>query len=148
MFMKRVTELWYPNNYKALMPMATDEDKFMYRLPGVYTYPWYAASHQPNLGNSKELAKYWLHLAAYKTKNGKLCPWLPDDGSDPFKSIGQRTPKPWDKVTVWQYSGNSGLKTPGIAADCDRDVFLGSHADWDKFRGVYRPTDLITGSVL
>jgi len=141
--LKRAEELWYPDNYKA--HLKTPPEGFIERLPVTYTYPYFSTQHQPQLGNTAELAKYPLDFAAYKSENGKLVPWLPPEDMKP-EDMGYlyRTPKPWTKPLLWQYSGNNGLKTPGIRADCDRQRFLGSSAEWDLFRGIYRPADSIT----
>jgi len=110
------------------------------REPVIYTYPNYSSVHQPHLGNST-LGRYKLFLAAYKSVNGVLVPWEPEDGQTPETALGPvyAPPKPWSKVTLWQYSGNKGQRVPGIAGDVDRSCFLGPGAEWDELRMIKRP---------
>ncbi len=149
MALQRATELWYPDNYKALLPAATEQDKYMVRYPAAYTFPNFAKQHQPALGNCKELAKYPLHFAAYSyTKDATGKYFKPVDGMTPDQlGATWAIPAPWTQATCWQYSGNGGERVPGIPGDVDRDVFIGSGADFDKFCGVYRPADVITDPV-
>lgn len=108
-----------------------------------YTFPHFAKSQlQPELQNSK-LAQRPLCLARYKDDmNGKLIGWYPEDNSTPDLVPAGCTP------VLWQYSGNNGYRVPGIQSDCDRQVFLGSSADWDRFRGIERPVDTVSKDVI
>lgn len=130
---KHVTELWYPGNIHRKCP----------RLPVLYTYPNYAATHQPALQKSV-VGIYPLCLASYKSDSkGKLVPWLPKETDQPFVEV----PQPWAKWTLWQYSGNNGAPVPGVPGDCDRQVFYGSQGDWAEFRGLVRPVHQSTFEV-
>lgn len=40
---------------------------------------------------------------------------------------------PWDKVTLWQYSGDHGARVPGIHVPCDRDRWLGTEDEFCAF---------------
>ncbi len=84
------------------------------RMPTIYTFPFFAGERQPWLGQCSKLADYPLTLAAYPTL---ITP-----------------PKPWDKVTIHQYIGNGG-RVPGVTPDCDRDRFMGSEDDFQRFLG-------------
>lgn len=118
-FMARARELWYGTN--------------SVRLPILYTYPYFAKSLQPYLKDSK-LTEYPLWIANYKSDAaGKLVGWYPTDTDKPMATDG------WDNPTIWQYSGNNGLRVPGIAVDCDRDLFLGSRGAWEEFLGQVTP---------
>lgn len=119
-FLRTATGLWYPENAHRKLP----------RFPVVYTYPTYAACHQPALGASLELGQCPLAFASYKP--GK---WLPGANQTAVHQV----PKPWASNTLWQYSGDGGLPVPGIVGDCDRQLFNGSSGDWDDFRGIARP---------
>ena len=118
-FLAHVMELWYPDNANRLLQ----------RFPVVYTYPTYSGAHQPALAAKKELNGYPLAYASYK-----LGPWLPKEGQGPLHHL----PLPFSHWTLWQYSGDLGLPVPGIAGACDRQVFNGTGAEWDNFRGVRR----------
>lgn len=37
-----------------------------------------------------------------------------------------RVPRPWDRWSCWQYSGNGGKRVPGVSVDCDRNVYNGT----------------------
>ncbi len=90
------------------------------RMPTLYTFPFFAYERQPWLGNEEVLGKYPLTLAAYPTLPIEL-------------------PKPWNKVTIHQYVGNGG-RVAGVSTDCDRDRFLGSEEDFQRFLGYREPT--------
>lgn len=129
-FARKVTELWYPDNAHRRIP----------RLPVLYSYPNYCGTHQPALSEEVELGEFPLCYASYKSKpNGKgsyeLVPWLPSPEQGPLHAI----PKPFTRWTLWQYSGDKGLRVPGISVDCDRQLFNGSQGDWAEFLGMIRP---------
>lgn len=124
---KKAEELWYPQNDSTV----AFENGWKARKPVVYTYPYYAQSHQPDLSIAEELGEYPLCFASYKSKGQKLLPWYPLPGEAPLHKV----PKPWDKALLVQYSGNNGLKVPGISVDCDRQVFTGTGEDWERFVG-------------
>ncbi len=116
---RAVDELWYPAGQ---------------RLSVCYTYPNYAKLHQPALEKSGMDSRP-LCYASYKSDGrGQLMPWLPLASEAPLHKV----PAPWTKATLVQYSGDKGLPVPGIAGDCDRQVFLGSHGDFDSFCGIIR----------
>jgi len=116
-FMARATNLWYPHN----------ESYHTARFPVFYTYPNYAATHQPALQQSV-LGIYPLDYASY-SNTPKV---LPKAELQSFHKV----PLPWAGARLWQYSGNKGLPVPGIAGDCDRQLFNGSRDDWDVFLGL------------
>lgn len=103
------------------------------KQPFWYTYPNFARQLQPFLGKS-ELRQYGLSLARYRANSGPEAAWYPADGSTP-DLVPEGLPEP----ILWQYSGNGGIPVPGIREITDRQVFLGSSGDWDRFRGVNRP---------
>jgi GH25 family lysozyme M1 (1,4-beta-N-acetylmuramidase) len=94
-------------------------------MPVFYTMPGFwlgVVNHAPAPG----LAKYPLWIAQYRSTSE---PWAPQlvDAAKP------RTVAPWDACRVWQYSGDKGYRVPGIAQDCDRNLFRGDSAalrDW------------------
>lgn len=86
---------------------------------GLYSYPWYIGEMQPELGKSN-LGRAPLWQAYF----GGAQPWVPAWGSSP------PVPKPWDRVTLWQYSGGDpGYRVPGVLTGCDRDLFLGTEEE-------------------
>ncbi len=120
-FAARVTKLWYPDNSDLLLA------GFPARLPVLYTYPFYAAGHQPQLGGSG-LAKYPLCYASYSTGTALQPDRIPD----------HKLPSPWTTWTICQHKGNDG-RVPGVKGACDMQVFNGNSADWAAFRGINRP---------
>lgn len=131
-FMKHATELWYPDGAGRKWGEPS------VRLPVLYTYPNYSVGHQPALRGSV-LGIYPLCLASYKgvkdpsAETGyRLVPWLPAEDAHPFSPI----PNPWDKWTLWQYSGNNGLGVPGVTGDCDRQVASLTNDEWMTFLGL------------
>lgn len=122
--------LWYCNNDNSIIK----------RYPVTYTYPNYGAQHQPNLGMEPSIARSPLCYASYKSKpstsgNGyELVAWIPTETQGPLHEL----PKPWNKWTLWQYSGDKGLAVPGVSGSCDRQVFNGTKEDFDRFCGIYR----------
>lgn len=132
---RRVTELWYPDNARMRIP----------RRPVVYTYPVYAKGHQPALGWSTELLVYPLAYASYKAgPDGKLVPWLPGPEDGPIHAL----PAPWKHWTLWQYSGDRGELVPGVSGYCDRQLFNGSQGDWADFLGLARPAAELDKAVI
>lgn len=77
------------------------EERVGYK-PMIYTGAWFTSSH--NIGAYPELAEYGLWLAAYQSQ-------MPP------------APAPWEFVAIWQYSSNG--QVPGIAGDCDLNLFNG-----------------------
>lgn len=118
---------WYPDNDRMRIR----------RFPVVYTYPFYASGHQPELkGSGDTLGTYPLCLASYKSDHkGQLVPWLPLEDQTSLHPV----PLPWLQNRLWQYSGNKGLKVPGVPGDCDRQLFNGTSGDWAEFLGLDRP---------
>lgn len=134
-----VDRLWYPKN-DSIQAAA---DGWIERHGVIYTYPYYSGQHQPYLGHAKGLGKHPLCFASYKSVGPKLVPWYPKDGEVPLHPV----PKPWDRALLVQYSGNNGLKVPGIGPDCDRQVFTGSQGEWQDFLGNKRPVSSMEGGV-
>lgn len=106
---------------------------------GIYTFPAYANRHQPALSASS-LGKRWLCYASYKPG-----PWMPKDQA---MVPVHPTPAPWSTPKLVQYSGDKGLPVPGVVGACDRQVFKGTGADWDRFRGIGRRTDSVERQVI
>lgn len=123
----KAEKLWYPGNDSK---DAFDQGKKP-RYPVIYTFPWYAESHQPDLGNQALLKDFPLCFASYKSQGQKLLPWYPKSGEAPLHKV----PKPWDKALLVQYSGDNGLPVPGIDVTTDRQVFTGTGEDWELFLG-------------
>lgn len=119
-FTAEVERLFYPDN-RLLSP-----DDYRYRRCTVYIYPAFAQRLMPFLGNSTLVSRP-LHIASYRSVKE---PWKPSPGDKPLIPVGT-----WSDWTIWQYSGNNGYKVPGIAMDCDRNVFNGDYSAWDRFIG-------------
>lgn len=128
-FANSATALFYPNNHRERIQ----------RRPTLYTFPNYAKTHQPALGDLfPELDQYPLTYASYKgvadstSKGGyRLVPWLPKPNQQPLSPL----PKPWTEWKMWQYSGNNGLPVPGVKTDCDRILFNGTEEDFQFWLG-------------
>lgn len=41
-----------------------------------------------------------------------------------------RVPRPWERWSMWQYSGTGGRPVPGVKVDCDRNVYNGTLAEF------------------
>lgn len=125
-FLEHATLLWYPDNERMRTP----------RRPVVYTYPFYSKGHQPALGGSDGLGAFPLCYASYKAgPDGKLLPWLPGETDVPVHAL----PAPWKAWALWQYSGDRGLRVPGVSGYCDRQLFNGSSGEFAEFLGLVRP---------
>ncbi len=126
-FCKEVERLWYPNNDDRLVP----------RHPVLYSYPGYCGGHQPALAASA-LDVYPLCLASYR-----------NDGSIPAADVvlSHAIPAPWKQWTLCQYSGDKGVKAPGIRGACDRQVFNGTSGQWADFIGLRRDVSQTVGDV-
>lgn len=123
-FTAEVERLLYPDN-RLLSP-----GDYRYRQCCVYSYPFFMQRCMPALGKSSLLTRP-LHIASYKSDAaGKLVPWEPQNGDRPLIPNGT-----WKDWTLWQYSGNRGMKVPGIPMDCDRDLFNGDYDAWTRFLG-------------
>lgn len=138
-FTARCDELWYPNNDVLSVPRKTV----------LYTFPDYARRHQPVLSRSVPLAGRPLCYASYASEpDGKggyrLKGWLPSADRAPL----HQTPAGLSGPVLWQYSGNNGYKVPGIKPDCDRQVFMGTEAEFQVFLGrpAVRPVDVVEGT--
>ncbi len=101
------------------------------RSPVIYSYPNYCGLHQPALARELELGAYPLCYASYR-----------QDGGIPL-TVGQAVvhpiPRPWTKWALCQYSGNVGVRVPGVPGPCDRQVFNGASGDFAMFLGIPRP---------
>lgn len=95
-----------------------------------YTYPSFAQGMQPNLALTPRLALCPLWIAHYASTT---VGWVPPVGFRPI------VPKPWDAWTMHQYSGNGGFRVPGVAGDCDRNLFNGDEDDLRRFFGFPDP---------
>jgi len=123
----KATKLWYPGNAELILAGE------MPRKPVIYTYPYYGDQHQPELGLAEELSSYPLCLASYKSAGMELLPWDPlKEGK--YKPL-HKLPAPWKDWTLWQYSGNKGMKVPGVIPDCDRQLFAGGTEKLLRFAG-------------
>ncbi len=127
-FLKECKELWYG-------PMVKPSG----RLPVLYTYPSYGSSHQPALAQEPSLGEYPLCWASYRR-----------DGAIPL-TVGQaavhKVPGNWSNWTLCQYSGDKGVRVPGVPGACDRQVFSGSSGDFAVFTGLSRPVSSFEGLV-
>lgn len=94
-------------------------ERFFGRLPIIYLYPDFAKRLGKDLEQAKELARCPLWMAHYKRVNA----WEPGDNESPF------VPAPWDKWTIWQFSGDHSFAVPGIrAASCPQAAEQGHGA--------------------
>jgi|CXWL01.1.fsa_nt_gi lysozyme len=93
-------------------------------LPVVYSYVAFLLPLGRALMNSR-LARCPVWLAQYRSTSA---PWAPVAVQQPV------VPMPWGNWTMWQYSGNGGYRVPGVAVDCDRNLFRG---DEDAFRAFF-----------
>lgn len=115
------------------------------RAPLVYSYPdFWARRMMPAVALAPDIAELPLWWAFY----GAGMPWYPKHEQLP------KPPEPWrtsgKATTLWQYSGNT--KKPargwfghvdGIVGDVDRNVFVGSEADFHYgFCAAPRPDQL------
>lgn len=93
----------------------------------LYSYSSFLAGRMGlTLSTALDLAGCPLWLANY----GPGGPWSPTDTQWP------KVPRPWDRITMWQYSGNGGLPVPGVVGDVDRNYFAGDDAALREFAGV------------
>lgn len=116
-FARAVELLWYPDNRLVAG-----------RKPLIYTYPSFAQKMEPHLSSSS-LTSLPLCMASYGTHER---PWYPNEGQKPYMAKG------WQDWKLWQYSGNKGMKVPGVKPDCDRLLFNGSEDDLREFAGLPR----------
>ena len=123
---KAVEKLWYPDNESRLFP----------RKPTIYSYPVYCTTHQPALKQTTELGVFPLTYASYAPKAV-----LPPEDHQTYHPV----PKPWSRALLTQYSGNVGVPVPGVNGPCDRILFNGSSADWDRFLGIRKPHHKVEG---
>lgn len=145
-FVKAVDKLWYPDNAVirkcygveglGLVPQhkLDENSNQQIRQPLLYTYPYFSSRMQPYLGESI-LTDLPLCMAFY---GAKMQPWYPNP-------VSQRPPLPtgWKDWKLWQYSGNKGMKVPGVIPDCDRLLFNGTEDDLRAFAGL--PPTLASG---
>ena len=125
-FVDEVERLWYPGN---------ELDKargLTVRLSPIYVFPYFAQTQQPFLGKTRA-TRCPLHMASYPGG-------IPDKLAKPPTTAG------WDRPLLWQYSGNNGVKVPGIGPACDRDRFMGTEEEFSAFRGyINMPADNCSG---
>jgi lysozyme len=86
--------------------------------PWVYSYVSFLMRLGPALINSS-LLDCPLWIAHYRSTT---TPWAPSAIQQPI------VPMPWSTWTAFQYSGNGGYRVPGVAGDCDRNLFHGDEA--------------------
>lgn len=91
-------------------------------LPVLYSYTSFLSRMGPA---AHVLARaYPLWLAQYRSVKEA---WAPASEADMPKAYS------W---AAWQYSGNGGYPVPGIAGDCDRNLFRGDEASLRDFFGL------------
>lgn len=87
--------------------------------PFLYTYPWYAISHLPDV----DLRAFPLWYASYP------------DGVNSPADLGNRpapqAPAPWDKIVIWQFTGGSPVAGTTFPTDLNR--FNGSVSDLEAY---------------
>lgn len=136
---RAVTEarkLWYPWY-----------SKHQDRKVVVYSYPDFCRRHQQWLSKYPELSEMSdFCFASYKsvapTPDNKwgLTPWYPTGNGDlPLHTL----PKPWTEAKLVQYSGNRGMRVPGVSVDCDRMMFCGSQGDFSDFLAIERKPNIL-----
>lgn len=97
--------------------------------PMLYTYPHYWAQLGKHAADATDLACCHLWMAHYFRTGA----WYPSPNEAPH------VPPPWRSWVFWQFSGNGGLKVPGVPGDCDRNVFNGDEAALRSFAAAYVP---------
>jgi len=100
-------------------------DSFGALTCGFYDYPDHEKHLQPELAASS-LGSRPLWQAYY----GGAQPWVPAWGDVPH------VPLPWHFATIWQYSGDTGYRVPGVPGACDRSLFMGDEAALRAFFGM------------
>jgi hypothetical protein len=120
--------LGHPAHCVDWIVKASEETEELFnRIPVVYTYPNYAATHQPAL----ETLGLYLNTvdfcyASYSSKRA----YVPKSTSElPFHMV----PRPFHAPVLVQYSGNDGAKVPGVSSACDRMVYMCSENLWNEF---------------
>jgi lysozyme len=133
-FALAVDNLWYPSNRHVRATLAREplsgpgEGTHATRQPLIYTYPNFAQKMEPYLSSSI-LTRLPLCMASYGSHER---PWYPNEGQKPVMAKG------WQDWKLWQYSGNKGMRVPGVKVDCDRLLFKGSEDDLREFAGLPR----------
>jgi lysozyme len=114
-FLSRCRELWYPQ------PFTAEGEVQQYRKPVLYSYSSFLKELQPELlGSGMERYPLWI---AHYTNAG--APSLP---------------KPWSGWAIHQWKGNGG-RVPGVAVDCDQNVFNGDMYALESLCGMRLPAD-------
>lgn len=72
----------------------------------------------------EQLARYDLAVAHYRVD--------PATGHD-YGLVRPNIPKPWTKAVFWQITGDKGPRFDGVSVDIDRDVWLGTRAEFDAW---------------
>lgn len=93
-----------------------DEVSLTGACPLLYSYTSFLDQRLSGARLQRLLDRYPLWLAQYRSVT---VPWRPSTVAD------LPTRYPW---TIYQYSGNGGFRVPGIAGDCDRNLFRGDEA--------------------
>lgn len=126
------------------------------RAPTTYSYPFWLLALGAAL-RASDLAQLQLWIAQYSNR----LPWdLPATLEEIPMGMRPKIPLPWTSAPVWQYSAEHSRPVPGIPTapcrahpDCtavDRNVFLGSEADFARFRGMVpvEPAPLLEGGIV
>lgn len=134
---------------REILAMVDAFERRFGRPPTVYTYPgWWAALERAGL--APEFARLDLWVAHYTRGDAGplVLPIAPGATLDSIPGqLRPKVPRPWSIARVWQYSAAHAEPVPGIGTgpctkghpSCtgvDRNVFLGSEADFARFRGM------------
>jgi len=93
-----------------------------------YSYPSFMSRMAPALAGSHVLGDCPLWAAQYASTTEA---WAPEVA----QTKGPHAPLPWRDWALWQYSGDAGYRVPGVAVDCDRNLFRGTAEDLRAFFG-------------
>lgn len=108
-------------------------EEWLTRAPVLYTYPDFWEGLAREGVDQTCFARCPLWLARYRTPAA----YIPDGRANP------KLLAPWDKVTMWQYSGSGGVRVAGIATDCDRDQFMGTETEFRDLCGLPKQPDTL-----
>lgn len=100
--------------------------------PMFYSYPSFINERMRGaVERSEVIAACPLWIAQYRSTT---VAWAPSAVQQPG------VPKPWKRWDMWQYSGNGGYRVPGVAVDCDRNLFNGDERALRDFLGLPDPS--------
>lgn len=103
----------------AFEVLIKDAEQAFGRKPMLYTYTYFwqmLLKEVPSLKDNETFRSCPLWHANY---GPKMAPWYPKGKAPPAL-------RPWGDALMWQYSGNNGMKVPGVYGDCDRNFFFGT----------------------